>query len=137
MMLSHYLQLPTHLSSSLLSFLPSLFNFPTLLIFLGTSPTLFFFFYPQLAHHQNLAVKSLIKVLRLMRFLTHSHLPSEKSLHSSSQLSFVLPFPSGGSGLANDIRCPAVWKDWRASSEPGSLQLRLFQEACLHVLLAA
>lgn len=80
---------------SMLLFLQSLFNFPVLfalLIFSGTSPT---HFYSQLPHHQNFAVKSLIKVLRLMRFLTHSHFPAEESSHSSSQLSLVPPFPSG------------------------------------------
>lgn len=93
--LGHYLLLPPSLLFSVLSFLPSFFNFPVLfalLIFMGTLPTRF---YCQLAHHQNFAVKSLIKVLRLMRFLTHSHFPTEESSHSSSQPSFVLLFPSG------------------------------------------
>ncbi len=134
-MLSHYLQLPTHLPSVISTIpLSTFLSCLSLLIFSGTSPT---HFYPQLAHHQNLAVKSLIKVLRLMRFLTHSHFPSEESSHSSSQSSFVLPFPSGALDWQMTYAAQLFGKIGGLLVNQAAFSFGFFQEACLHVVLAA
>ncbi len=134
-MLSHYLQLPTHLPSVISTIpLSTFLSCLSLLIFSGTSPT---HFYPQLAHHQNLAVKSLIKVLRLMRFLTHSHFPSEESSHSSSQSSFVLPFPSGALDWQMTYASQLFGKIGGLLVNQAAFSFGFFQEACLHVVLAA